>query len=62
MKGCICCANGYDLPDGEYCRACLRGADKIFMGLEGAELDTFLIEIGMKPDELLAQFAAVFRS
>lgn len=56
MSGCICCANGNDLPDGEYCRACLRGADKIFMGLEGVKLDTFLQEIGMNPDELLAQF------
>ncbi len=23
---CICCANGNDLPEGEYCRACFRGA------------------------------------
>jgi hypothetical protein len=22
---CICCANGNDLPEGEYCRACGRG-------------------------------------
>ena len=21
---CICCANGNDLPEGEYCRACGR--------------------------------------
>lgn len=24
MAGCICCANGNDIPDGEYCRACGR--------------------------------------
>ena len=58
--GCICCANGNDLPDGEYCRACLHGADGIFMKLEGAELDAFLQEIGMNPTELLAQFNTVF--
>jgi len=22
---CICCANGNDLPDGEWCRCCNRG-------------------------------------
>jgi hypothetical protein len=60
ILGCICCANGNDLPEGEYCRACLRGADDIFMKLEGAELDAFLKEIGMNPDELLAQFNAAF--
>ena len=60
--GCICCAGGNDLPDGEYCRACLRGADKIFMSLKGAELDAFLKEIGMNPDELLAQFNRVVSS
>lgn len=60
-ESCICCANGNDLPEGEYCRACLRGADRIFMSLEGAELDAFLREIGMEPAELLAQFnTAVF--
>ena len=25
MRQCICCANGNDLPDGEWCRACNRG-------------------------------------
>lgn len=24
-RQCICCANGNDLPDGEWCRACNRG-------------------------------------
>jgi len=26
-EGCICCANGNDLPEGEYCRACGRRND-----------------------------------
>jgi hypothetical protein len=25
MRACICCANGMDLPEGEWCRACNRG-------------------------------------
>ena len=28
-SGCICCANGNDLPDGEYCRACGRDFEKL---------------------------------
>lgn len=26
---CICCANGNDLPDGEYCRSCGRGEEPV---------------------------------
>lgn len=62
MNGCICCANGNDLPDGEYCRACWRGVEPILMKLEGDELDAFLREIGMEPAELLANFDSVMFS
>lgn len=33
-SGCIICANGNDLPDGEYCRAC--GRDGLATGLRAA--------------------------
>ena len=60
--GCIICANGNDLPDGEYCRACgrqdatLTAAIDEMMKLEGTELDAKLQQMGFDPDELLALF------
>jgi hypothetical protein len=29
MQPCICCVNGNELPDGEWCRACNRGVVEV---------------------------------
>ena len=60
--GCICCANGNDLPDGEYCRACGNGLDEILETLQGDALDAFLRAEGFDPQVLLAEFNAAFPS
>jgi|1185.fasta_scaffold1024568_1 hypothetical protein len=33
-EGCIICANGNDMPEGEYCRAC--GREGLAVGLRAA--------------------------
>ena len=37
-RGCILCANGNDLPEGEYCRACGRRAPLAEVGFALGEL------------------------
>jgi hypothetical protein len=58
--GCILCAHGNDLPEGEYCRACGEGFEDAVKNLEGVELDAFLRSEGFDPAELLSQFDSIF--
>lgn len=60
MSGCILCAHGNDLPEGEYCRACGEGFEDAVKNLHGADLDAFLRSEGFDPDNLLAQFNSVY--
>lgn len=61
MSGCILCAHGNDLPDGEYCRACGEGCEEAIKNLHGAELDAFLKAEGFDPNDLLAQANRILR-
>jgi hypothetical protein len=60
MTGCILCAHGNDLPEGEYCRACGEGFEDAVKNLHGPELDAFLRAEGFDPDSLEAQFNSIF--
>lgn len=67
MSGCILCANGNDLPEGERCAGCGRGGQPIHKGyggmggvIAGGGIFNRTLPIGHNPDaELLNRAMAI---